>query len=120
VVPWQDLPAIAAHDLFRVEAGKFLRRAVERRDGPPLVDDEQTPVQVLKHGAGFYPETEIGPVRPGFGQDIIVESQHRPDNFPVLAIEGGHGIFQEPHLLGGEQNLGQELGAQDARVQGFL
>jgi hypothetical protein len=57
---------------------------------------------VLKHGAGLYPETEIGPVRPGFGQGIIVKSQHGPDNFLVLAVERGHGIFEKPHLLGWE------------------
>ena len=99
VVRLKDLPAVAAHHLFRAKAGDLLRRAVERGYGPPLVDDEQTPVQVLKHGPGRHREAEIGPGRPGFGEGIIVKSQNGPDNFLVLAVKRGHGIFQEPHLL---------------------
>ena len=95
----KDLPAVAAHHLFRAKAGELLGRAVERGDGPPVVDDEQTPVEVLEHGAGLHPEPEVGPGRPGFGQGVIMKGQHRPDNFLVLAVERGHGIFQEPHLV---------------------
>ncbi len=99
VVRLKDLPAVAAHHLFRAKAGDLLRRAVERGYGPPLVDDEETPVQVLKHGPRRHRETEIGPGRPGSGEGIIVKSQNGPDNFLVLAVKRGHGIFQEPHLL---------------------
>ena len=89
----EDLPAVAAHHLGRAKAGELLGRAVECGDAPAVVDYEETPVQMLKHGAGRHGETEIGPVRPGFGQGVIMKGQHGPDNFLVLAIERGHGIF---------------------------
>ncbi len=116
----KDLPAVAAHHLVRAQAGEFLGRAVERGYGPPGVDDEQPPVQVLEHRLGLHAEPEVVPGRPGFGEGVVMKGQNGPDNFLVRAGEGGHGIVQEPRLLRREPDLGQDLGAHDARFQRFL
>jgi len=105
----KDLPAEAAHCLFRGKAGDLLGLPVEGHDPLALVDHEHPPVQVFQHCLRRHP-------RAG---GVVVQSQHHPGDLLVGAVERSYRVFQGERLAFWQGKPGQEVGAGGAGREGF-